>query len=231
MKVLAGLVVVLVLLAVGLVLADRAGESYASNLIADQLTSELQLPQKPSVTVTGTPFLTQWAAGDYREIRITIPTLTTHSVTVEDVDATLQNVHTQRFLTSGSGLGSATAGSVHLSGLVPFSALHLPSGFTVSASGSQLKVSGTVSILGFAVPVSALERISLQGSTVTFTPGRVEAQVDGVDVNVPSDVAAQLHLSVDVSGLPFGVQVTSVAVNSAGLVATAQGQNVSLRSA
>lgn len=224
----AALVIVLVLLAGGLVLADRAGERYASTLMAEQLKSDLRLSQSPSVKVEGVPFLTQWASGDYQEIDVTIPSVTARSVTVEDVHATLRNVHTRRFLTSGAGIRTATAGSVNLSGLVPFSALPLPAGFTARASGSELKVSGSVSVLGVSIPVTATEQISVQGSTVTFTPTDIEAEVAGVEVAVTNELAGRLSLSVDVAGLPFGVQVTGVAVNPSGLVATAEGRNVSL---
>ncbi len=228
MKALIGVLVVLALLAAALVVADRVGESYASSLVAQQLTSQLRLSQSPKVDVTGTPFLTQWAFGKYREIDIAIPSVTAQNITVDDVNATVKDVHTKPFLTSSSDFGSATAGSVDLHGLVPFSAIPLPAGFTVSASGSQLKVSGSVIVFGASVPVTAIEDVSLHGSTVSFNPTNVQANAGGFQVDVSGTVTNQLAVSVDVSGLPFGVQVTSVAVDPSGLLATAQGQNVSL---
>ena len=231
MKALIALLVVLALLAAGLVVADRVGESYASNLIAQQLTSQLRLSQSPDVKVTGVPFLTQWAAGNYREIDISIPSVTAQSITVENVQTTVKNVHTKPFVTSGSDLRSASAGSVNLHGLVPFSAIPLPSGFAATASGSQLKVSGTVTVFGASVPVTAIENITLQGSTVNFNPTNVQANAGGFQVDVSGTVTRQLAVSVNVSGLPFGVQVTGVAVDPSGLLATAQGENVSLSGA
>ncbi|MBO0744914.1 MAG: DUF2993 domain-containing protein [Candidatus Dormibacteraeota bacterium] len=231
MKALIGLLVVLALVAAALVAADRVGQAYASNLVAQQLTSQLRLPQSPTVKIAGVPFLTQWASGNYQEIDVSIPSVTTQTVTVDQVQATVKNVHTSAFVTSGSQLSSATAGSVGLHGVVPFSALPLPSGFTASASGSQLKVSGSVTVLGQSVPVTAIDTISLHGSTVAFNPTNVQAQAGGFQIDVSGTVAKQLAVSVDVSGLPFGVQVTGVAVNPSGLLATAQAQNVSLGAA
>lgn len=231
MKAVIGLLAVLAVLAAALVVTDRVAESYASNLIAQQLTSQLRLSQSPKVDVTGVPFLTQWASGNYQEIDISIPSVTADNVTVDDVDATVKNVHTKPFLTTGSDLGSATAGSIDLHGLVPFSAIPLPSGFTASASGSQLKVTGQVSVFGASVPVTAIENVSLHGSTVSFNPTHVQADAGGFQVDVSGTVTNQLAVSVNVSGLPFGVQATGVAVNPGGLLATAQGQNVSLSGA
>jgi len=228
MKALIGLLVVLVLLAGALVVADRAGESYASNLIEQHLTSQLRLSQNPKVVIAGVPFLTQWASGHYQEIDVTIPSVTAQSITVDNVRATIKDVHTKPFLTSSSDVASATAGSVDLNGLVPFSALPLPSGFTASASGSQLKVSGSVSVFGASVPVTAIESITVQGQRITFKPPSVQADAGGIHFDVSSSVAQQLSVSVDVSGLPFGVHVTGVAVGPSGLLATAQAQGVSL---
>lgn len=231
MKAVIGLVAVLAVLAAALVVTDRVAESYASNLISQQLTSQLRLSQSPKVDVTGVPFLTQWASGNYQEIDISIPSVNADNVTVDDVDATVRNVHTKPFVTTRSDLGSATAGSIDLHGLVPFSAIPLPSGFTASASGSQLKVTGQVSIFGASVPVTAIENVSLHGSTVSFKPTQVQANADGFQIDVSGTVTNQLAVSVNVSGLPFGVQATGVAVNPGGLLATAQGQNVSLSGA
>lgn len=231
MKALIGLLVVLALLAAALVAADRVGEAYASNLVAQQLTSRLRLSQSPKVNIAGIPFLTQWASGNYQEIDVSIASVTAQTLTVDDVQAAIKNVHTNPFVASGSQLGLATAASVDLQGLVPFSAIPLPSGFTASASGSQLKVSGSVTVFGASVPVTATDSISLHGSTVAFNPTNIQAQAGGFQVDVSGTVAKQLAVSVDVSGLPFGVQVTGVAVNPSGLLATAQGQNVSLAGA
>ena len=231
MKALTGLVIVLLLVAGALVAADRLGESYASNLIAQHLTSELHLSQSPKVDIPDVPFLTQWASGDYREIDITIPSVTAQSVTVDDVHATVKDVHTKPFLTRGSDVGSATAGSVDLNGVVPFSAIPLPSGFTATASGSDLKVSGSISVLGNSIPVAATENVSLQGSTVVFKPTSIEAGSGGLQLDVTGALSRQLTLSVNVAGLPLGVHITGVAVGSSGLQATAQGQNVSLSGA
>lgn len=231
MKALIGILVVIALLAAGLVVADRVAEGVASNVIAQQLTSDLRLSQSPKVDIAGFPFLTQVASGDYQRIDVSIPSVTALSVTVSDVAATVKDVRTKPFPTSAADVRSATAGSVDLSGLVPFTSLPLPSGFTAGDSGSQLHVSGTISVFGASIPVTATEDISLQGSAVTFRPTNIQAQAEGFKVNVPGSVAQQLTLSVDLSALPFHTQVSRVAVVPSGLQVAGQAQNVSLANA
>jgi hypothetical protein len=231
MKALTGLLVVLLLLAGALVAADRVGESYASNLIAQRLASRLGLAQDPKVDVKGVPFLTQWASGSYQEVEITAPSVTTQNVTVNNVQAIVKDIHTAPFMTSGSQVGSATAGSVDLTGLVPFSDIPLPSGFTATPSGSQLKVAGSLTFFGASIPVTAMENLSMQGPTLTLSPTDIRADAGGVRVTVPGSVAQELAVSVDTNGLPFGVHVTGVTVRPSGLAVTAQAQNVSLAGA
>ncbi|MGH7911227.1 MAG: LmeA family phospholipid-binding protein [Candidatus Dormibacteraceae bacterium] len=231
MKALIAILVVLVLVVAGLVVADRVAESYASSVIAQKLTSDLRLSQKPQVQIQGFPFLNQWATGDYQEIDVRIPSATAQTITVTDIDAVVKGFHANPFLTSGANLGTATASSVELTGLVAYSQVPLPSGFTAAASGSQLEVSGSISFLGVSIPVTATEQISLSGSTVAFKPTDVRAQGGGINVDVSGAVAKKLSMSFSLQGLPLGLQVTAITVGPQGLQVTAQGQNVSLAAA
>lgn len=231
MKALIGFLVVIALLAGGLVAADRVAERVASNLVAQQLTSRLRLSQSPNVDITGFPFLTQVASGHYQQMDISIPSVTALSVTVRDVTATAKDVRTKPFPTSAADVRSASAGTIDLGGLVPFSSIPLPPGFTASDSGGQLRVSGTISVFGASIPVTATQHISLHGSTVTFHPTNIEAQAEGFTVDLSGVVAQQLTASVDLSGLPFHIQVTRLAVVPSGLRVEGQAQNVSLANA
>lgn len=231
MKALIGIVVVIALLAAGLVVADRVAERVASNLIAQQLTSDLRLSQSPSVDITGFPFLTQAASGEYRQINVSMPSVTALSVTVDDLAATVKDVHAKPFPTSAADIRSASAGTVELGGLIPFASIPLPSGFTATDAGSQLHVVGRFTVFGASVPVTAVEQISLQGSTVTFHPTSIQAEADGMKFDVPSSVAQQLTASVDLAGLPFHVQVTRFAVVPSGLQVAGQARDVSLAAA
>lgn len=231
MRAVLAILVVIALLAAGLAIADRVAENIASNLIAQQLSNQLRLSQRPKVNIAGFPFLTQVASGTYQEIDISIPSFTAVSATVDDLAATAKGVHAKPFPTSAADVRSASASTVDLSGRVPLSSIPLPPGFTATGSGSKLHVSGSVSALGFSVPVTATEQIKVRGSTVSFRPTDIQARAGGSRLDVPGTVAKELTVSVDLSGLPFHIHVTRLTVGPAGLRVAGQAQNVSLAAA
>lgn len=231
MKAAIGILVVIVLLASGLTLADRVAERVASALIAQQLTQHLHLSPSAKVDIRGFPFLTQVAAGDYQEVDISIPTLTALGVTFSHLAATAKDVHLKTFMASAADIRSTSAGTIHLSGLVPLASLPLPPGLTATDSGSRLRVSGETSVFGIPISVSATEAVLLRGLTVTFRPTNMRARAGGQSFDVPASLARRLTLVVDLSGLPFHVRVTRLAVAPAGLELAGQAQNVSLAAA
>ena len=231
MKALTGMLVVIVLLAAALAVADRVAERMASNLIAEQLTSDLHLPRTPDVDITGLPFLTQVASGHYQQIDISIPSVTALSVTVRDLDATIKDIHTKPFPTTPADLRSAGAGTVDVGWLVPFSSIPLPPGFTARDAGGQLEVTGTIPLFGASIPVTAIEDITLEGGKVTLRPTHIQAQAGGLELVVSGAVARRLSASVDLSGLPFHIEVSRLAVVPSGLQVDGGAQNVSLAGA
>ncbi|MBO0707207.1 MAG: DUF2993 domain-containing protein [Candidatus Dormibacteraeota bacterium] len=231
MRVLVAILVVIALLVAGLVVADRVAENLAANLIAQQVRTQLHLAQRPHVNIAGFPFLTQVASGDYQEIDLSIPSVTALAATVDDVAATARGVHARPFLGSAAGVRSASASRVDLSGRIPLSSIPLPPGFTATASGSKLRVSGSVSALGLSVPVTATEQIALNGSTISFRPTDIQARAGGSKLDVSGTAAKQLTVSVDLSGLPFHVRVTRLTVRPSGVGLEGRASNVSLAGA
>ena len=87
------LLIGLVALAVLLVAADRISVAIAENQISDRLTSAYGLPDKPGVTITGFPFLTQVAAGDYHQIDLSASQVPADGATLRDLSVRLTGVH------------------------------------------------------------------------------------------------------------------------------------------
>lgn len=231
MRALLGILIAIALLAAGFVIADRVAENMASNLVAQQLSTRLHLPHRPTVNIAGFPFLTQVASGDYQEIDISIPSLPALSASVDDVVATARDVHASPFAGGAAGVQSASARTVALSGRIPLSSIPLPPGFTATDSDSRLRVSGSISALGFSVPVTATEQITLEGSTVKFRPTNIQARAGGARLDVSGTAAKQLTLSVDLSGLPFHARLTRLTISRWGLRVAGQARNVSLAGA
>ena len=67
------LLIVLVVLAALLVVADRVGVVVAENRLAGQIQQQLVLDSKPDVSIHGIPFLTQAIRGRYKDIRVELP--------------------------------------------------------------------------------------------------------------------------------------------------------------
>lgn len=227
MRALLGILAVILLLAAGLVVADRVAENSASTLIAQQLRTDLRLSQRPHVNIAGFPFLTQVASGDYQEIDVSIPSVRALSATLKDVVATARHIHARPLL-SGADVRSASAGLVELGGRVPLSAIPLPPGFIASDSASKLRVSGSISAFGFSVPITATEQIALNGSRVDFRPTSIHARAGRARFDVSGTVARELTVSVDLSGLPFHARLTRLSVARSGLRVAGQARNVSL---
>lgn len=230
MKTAVALLTVVAVLVAGLVVADRAAESYADSMIAGQLTRQLHLSKKADVEIVGFPFLTQWASGDYKRIEVGISAVTARSVTVRNLRATIRNVRARPLLISGKQTHYAIAGSVQLSGVVPFSSLPVPHGVKVKAVGSRLQVSGSISVGSLSLPVTAVERISLHGSTVTLTPVNVYARGTGIRFKVSDEAARKFAISIKVPNLPFSVHLTGLSVTRGGLRMKASGQHLPLAS-
>src|SRR5512133_1572254 len=87
------LVIVLFVLAVVLLVADRAGVVVAQSALAGKIQQQLDLDRKPDVSINGIPFLTQAIRGTYRDIEVQLPDVDAGDVRDVAVDARLQGVH------------------------------------------------------------------------------------------------------------------------------------------
>ncbi|MBO0690398.1 MAG: DUF2993 domain-containing protein [Candidatus Dormibacteraeota bacterium] len=227
-------VIVVVLVVAVLVAADRVGANVAAGQISSKLQSQLRLPQEPTTQIQGEPFLTQWASGHYQEIDVSLPTLSssqvgiqnlTNEVTIQNLLARMRNVSTGSFAHSRADVANTTAGSVELSGTVPYSSLPIPQGLQASADGNRVKLAGTTTVRGLSAPVTAELAIQINNGTVSFVPQDIE--VGNASVSSASAKAA-LKFDVDVSNLPYGAQLTSVQAAPGGLRATASAANLKL---
>ena len=107
------LLIILVVLAGLFVIADRVAVHYADNVFATQIQKQ-GFSTKPSVSIQGFPFLTQVAARDFKDVRITANGEKAGPVTVDDINATLKDIK----LTSG--FNSGTVSSIDGTGLITF---------------------------------------------------------------------------------------------------------------
>lgn len=224
------LLIVVIVLAGLLVVADRVAVAVAGRQIAGRVQSAYNLSSKPSVSVQGFPFLTQVASGDYHQIDVSIGSLSTDGVQVNGLMAELSGVRAPLSALLGHGSSSITAAQVTGSGTVPFSSVrsHLPHGVQLSQDGDALRLAGTVSYLGVTVPVSADATLAVDGSGIAVTPTRISVASAGSALS--SVIAGQFRFVVPVTGLPLHLAVRSVSVVPGGVRVGASAADVTFSS-
>jgi LmeA-like phospholipid-binding len=221
-KLLIGVAVLIVLL----VAADRIGVAVAENQIAQRLQTAYGLPAKPGVSITGFPFLTQVAAGDYAEIDVSVGQVQADGTTLHDLTVKLTGVHASIPQVLGSGASTVTADQAAGSAVVGFAAVEqrLPHGFRLASDGKNLRVSGKVNYHGIRVPVTATVALRVTGSGIRVTP---------VDVTIPGGISppvsaysSKLGVTIPLNALPLHLHLTWVHVTSNGVRVGAAASNV-----
>ncbi|WP_040338643.1 DUF2993 domain-containing protein [Candidatus Blastococcus massiliensis] len=206
------LLVVVLLLAGLAVLADRVAVGVAEDRIASELADRGGLVGTPEVDIAGFPFLTQAVGGRYQDVRLSLDTGQLAESPGTRADVTLRGVHLP--------LSDAVSGSVtevpvdRIDGTATLSydllAGEIGSDATLAPEGDGLRVTRTVELLGYTLPVSAAGTVTLDGGDLVID---VE-QATGAGVEIPRFLVRQvsdlLDLRYEVPELPFGLQLTGV---------------------
>lgn len=213
-------------LAVLLVAADRISVAVAENQISDRLTSAYGLPGKPGVSITGFPFLTQVAAGDYRQIDVSASQVPADGATLHNLNVRLSGVHATVSQALGNGSSMVTADRAAGSAMVGFGTVdrRLPGGFRLHPDGKNLSVSGKLAYHGAHIPVSATVALGVSDSGIRVTPIRVD--VPGLPGLPVSAYSSRLRIVVPLSTLPLHLHLTSVHVTPGGLRIAASARHV-----
>jgi LmeA-like phospholipid-binding len=221
-KLLIGLAALVVLL----VAADRISVAVAENQISDRLTSAYGLPHKPGVSITGFPFLTQVAAGDYHQIEVSASQVPAGGATLHDLNIRLTGVHATVGQVLGNGSSMVTADRAAGSAMVGFGTVdqRLPGGFRLHPDGKNLSVSGRLAFHGVHIPVSATVTLGVSGTGISVTP--VQVRVPGVLGLPVSAYSSRLRVVVPLSTLPLHLHLTSVHVTPDGLRIGASARHV-----
>ncbi|GAA4570476.1 DUF2993 domain-containing protein [Micromonospora coerulea] len=243
-KVLIGFVVLLLVLAGLLVVADRVAAGVAERAIADQVKQEVAKQDAqsaaPQVEVGGFPFLTQVVAGKYEHISIVLTDVQgpvrgdTVSVPRLDVDA--HNVKAS-LDTLRSGQGDVVAESVDGRGTITYDSLAKlldRPGLTLGEQGGKLAVTAPVDILGVKLTVVGTADVAVNDGKVALRFNDLDAQ--GLP-NVPlartllANYAKGISVDVPLPELPFQLNVRKVEPRPEGLTVTADARNVPINSA
>ena len=203
--------IVVVVLAILLVAADRVAAGIAENEVASQIKSA-GFPVKPKVTIDGFPFLTQLAARDFHQMDIAASNVTEGPLDIASVNATMHGVHIN------SGFNGATVDQINGTALITFAGLSraggIGDGITLSDGGNG-DVKASID-LGF-VSGTALAQVTKTG------PHQISVRVVSAD-GLPLSVLGPLQdFSVNLPSLPAGMTIQSVSVTGQGLLVAIAG--------
>lgn len=198
-------------LAVALAGADRLLAAVVAREAGRRLDGVLGSGSGAAVRITNAPFLTQLAAGVYREIEVTATVFTAGGIEFRGLSARLSHVHAPLHrLLAGRGL---VADRVTAIMTIPLSVIadRLPRGLELRRQGTDLAISGWMLL----VPVSGTLAVTADGQRISVVP-RV--------LGVPSLVGFVVALP----GLPPELCITALQVTDSGLEVTVSGDNVNL---
>jgi len=207
-----GLLITLVVLLGLAVVADRVAVGFAEDQVAEQMASKGGLAGTPSVDIAGFPFLTQAFAGNYEDVRISLTAHDLGQPAGTRADVRLHGVHVP--------LKSVLSGSVsevpvdRIDGTATLSyellAAQLGGDTTLRREGDGLRITKTVEIAGYTLPLTAAGTVTLDGGDLVVDVHKAS----GAGVDVPGflvdRVSDLLDLRYTVPALPFGLQLTSV---------------------
>lgn len=206
------LLVVVLVLAGLLVLADRVAVTVAEGRIAGELADRGGLVGRPDVDISGFPFLTQVLGGSYDDVRLSLDAGQLAEAPGTTADVALRGV---RVPLSDALSGSVTEVPVdRIDGTATLSydllAGELGGDATLAPEGDGLRITRTVEVLGYALPLTAAGTVSLEGEELVID---VE-QAAGAGVEVPRFLVGQVSDLLDLRYrvvLPFGLRLTGVA--------------------
>lgn len=212
---------VLVVVVAVLIIGDRVANGIAENNIADQVRAS-GFPVKPSVTITGFPFLTQAATRDIHQIDISASSVPAGPIQLSSVQATATGVHLN------SSFSGGTVDQINGTVLITFAELASAatgggnSAVTISAAGpDKVAISAGGVTLGDA-------QVAITGSNqVTVKPPGNGGAVGGI-LSANGGSASFSGFSITVPKLPAGLQLKSISVSSAGVQITASAHDTKL---
>jgi hypothetical protein len=198
------LVLTLVVLVGLLALADRAGAFAAQRVVAERIQQDESLAVRPTVSITGFPFLTQLVEGHYNRVDVSVSHLRRGLLTISRVVAHLSDVdvpfsavvhqHVKR-ITVSRATAEVDLDFSDINAMLGSKHLRMSPG-----REGRVHVAASVSVGSTGVHVDGDFPLTVQGSSLMVAlPG-------GQSVQVP------------LPSLPFGIRLQSAKADSAGIV-------------
>ncbi|KAB8166994.1 DUF2993 domain-containing protein [Streptomyces sp. 3MP-14] len=230
--------IVVVVLAVLAVVADRVALYVTQGEVASRVQDRLGLEKEPDVSINGFPFLTQVLGSELDDVHLGISsyaaTVDDQELSIHDLDIELDNV------TLTGGFTQATAARAHGEGMISYTELTRAYGELMALSGNgfgvefeyagegQLLLVLQASAMGQTLDIGELAGdLVLEGGKVTLSVDEDEIPDVG-SAEMQESARAQLDQERTIAGLPDGLELTSLEPTEEGLKVTVDGENMTV---
>lgn len=220
------LLIALVVIVGILVALDRIGVVVAERYTADTIQAAQNLPKRPDVNITGFPFLSQLATGDFDKVIVTdadVPIRHTAAhLRLSTIQVTLTRVHVSRDLSSLHARTAKAAATMSFRDLS-----RALGGVRIRYAGhGRVVASKTIVIAGHRFSGSVSVRPRIVNDTLSFG----SAQIHNVGELVASTISALLRVfavHLPLRKMPFDVHVRSLYADPSGLHLVLFGRDLS----
>lgn len=238
MRALRRTVIVLVVLGLLFVAADRVGAWLGGQAVASRIETELDaydVQATPDADIRGFPFLTQVASGEYEEIFVRAGDLDVEGLTLHDTELTVSSVQASLSALIDRS-GSVRAGHLDGTGVVGYDSVAAQAdvdgieGLKLSqGSDGLVNASGTVNVLGRSVDVSGIAAIEVADGAIRLNVEEVDA-ADVPDRARPlvEDLVSSASFNLEVPPLPYGLEVVAATPAAEGIAVEIAADDVPL---
>lgn len=209
------LIVVVLVLVVFLLAADRVGDYVAEQITASTLQDSQKLPHEPEVSIGGFPFLTQLATGKFDQVQVEATEVPVGGrgvrITFTRMRVTLDNVTADRDFKRFHVENASAVGAIS------YTALSKTLGVELSYAGDgRVRAKKKITIFGRTFTPTITAAPELVNGALSFG----EAQINGVG-SLGGQVSQVLNSVFDVKPLlqkiPFEIEVQRLSMDESGL--------------
>ncbi|WBB58422.1 DUF2993 domain-containing protein [Streptomyces sp. WMMC500] len=226
--------VVLVVLGVLAVAADRIALRFAESNAADRIEKEYGLSQRPDIDIKGFPFLTQVMSREFEAVDVRIDGIDAvgsdgRSLRLDGVRGELEGVRIEGDdwdrATADKADGKVTITYADISAALPV--IEVAYGGKGAAGENKVKATVGTSFLGQRLEESLLGKVSVvDGDTIRLRATDVD-NLRGVP-GLEDFVRDRMDYNWTIEDLPPGIRLTDVDVTKDGIVITGSGRDVEL---
>ncbi len=234
MRRLGALLLILAGLAAAALLGDDLARRGVESRVAAQLAANEGLDADPAVHIADRPFLLAAASGEFDEVRVSAPDVTTQGVSLRFVQTTLNGVHFSPGEVIGGGPANLRADRVTVEALLTYPELTAllrsqldDQGVTwgnepvvTAGEAGGVQVAGGVEIAGLSIDLALPMQIEI-------TDGRLRLSTAPGD-DAAAQIPARIDLSLTIPDLPYGLTVDEVRSEPDGVLLIATGADVSI---